>query len=74
MKEKDFFVITTNVESQYEKANFQQDRIFEMQGNYGYFECAKGCHQKRYENMRLVKQMVAETRKCKIPSYLVFVF
>lgn len=71
VSEKDFFVLTTNVESQFEKADFPQDKIFEVQGNYGYFQCAKGCHQKRYENMRLVKQMVAETRNCKIPSYLV---
>ncbi|MEY8356008.1 Sir2 silent information regulator family NAD-dependent deacetylase [Lachnospiraceae bacterium 54-53] len=68
---KDFFVITTNVESQFEKADFPMDKIFEVQGNYGYLQCAKGCHSKRYENMRLVKQMVAETRNCKIPSYLV---
>lgn len=31
---KDSFVITTNVESQFEKAGFPQEKIFEVQGNY----------------------------------------
>ena len=71
VKDKDYLVITTNVESQFEKAGFSFDKVFEIQGNYGYFQCAKGCHDKLYDNESLVKEMVEKTVDCKIPSELV---
>ncbi|TZE81886.1 Sir2 family NAD-dependent protein deacetylase [Calorimonas adulescens] len=71
VQEKEYFVITTNVESQFEKAGFPKDKIFEVQGNYAYLQCAKGCHDKLYYNEELIKEMAAHTKDCKIPSYLV---
>lgn len=68
---KDYFVVTTNVESQFEKAGFPKDHIFEVQGNYGFLQCAKGCHDKLYDNEKLIKTMTAHTKDCKIPSFLV---
>jgi NAD-dependent SIR2 family protein deacetylase len=68
---KDYFVITTNVEGQFTKAGVEKFRFFEIQGNYGYFQCAKGCHDKLYNNERLVAQMISATSDCRIPSYLV---
>ena len=44
VKDKNYFVITTNVDSQFEKSGFVADKVFEVQGNYGYLQCAKGCH------------------------------
>jgi NAD-dependent SIR2 family protein deacetylase len=67
----DYFVITTNVEGQFRKAGVEESRFFEVQGNYGYFQCAKGCHDKLYNNERLVAQMISETSDCRIPSSLV---
>jgi NAD-dependent SIR2 family protein deacetylase len=71
VKDKNYFVITTNVDSQFEKAGFPSDKVFEIQGNYGYLQCAKGCHDKLYDNESLVKEMVRRTIDCKIPSDLV---
>ena len=71
VKDKNYFVITTNVESQFEKAGFSFDKVFEIQGNYGYFQCSKGCHDKLYDNESMVKEMVEETVDCKVPSELV---
>lgn len=68
---KDYFVITTNVEGQFSKAGVEESRFFEVQGNYGYFQCAKGCHDKLYYNEQMVAQMVAETTDCRIPASLV---
>jgi NAD-dependent SIR2 family protein deacetylase len=68
---KDYFVITTNVEGQFTKSGVEKYRFFEVQGNYGYFQCAKGCHDKLYNNERLVAQMISETSDCRIPSSLV---
>lgn len=68
---KDYFVITTNVDGQFRKAGFDTDRLFEIQGDYAYFQCRYGCHNKLYYNEDRVKKMTAETIDCRIPSYLV---
>lgn len=71
VNEKEYFVLTTNVDHQFWLAGFAEERIFATQGDYGFFQCAKGCHKKLYENEAAVRSMVAEQRDCKIPSALV---
>jgi NAD-dependent SIR2 family protein deacetylase len=68
---KDYFVITTNVEGQFRKAGVEETRFFEVQGNYGYFQCEKACHDKLYYNEKIVEQMISQTTDCRIPSSLV---
>jgi len=72
VKRKNYFVITTNVDHQFYKASFPAEKIFAVQGDYGFFQCAKGCHNKLYYNEDIVKDMLAQTADCKIPAELVF--
>jgi len=71
VESKDHFVITTNVESQFHKAGFRDDRIFAVQGDYGLLQCASACHNTLYHNEAMVAEMLAHTVDCKIPSHLV---
>ena len=71
LKGKDYFVITTNVDHQFQKAGFDKQRLFYTQGDYGLFQCAKPCHQKTYDNEELVKRMIAEQQDMRIPTELV---
>ncbi len=71
LKEKDYFVITTNVDHQFQKAGFDKQRLFYTQGDYGLFQCAKPCHQKTYDNEEMVKRMIAEQQDMRIPSELI---
>ena len=71
VKDKEYFVLTTNVDGQFEKAGFLPERTFAVQGDYGLIQCAKGCHDKLYDDRALVSRMVAEQRDCRIPSALV---
>ena len=71
LKGKDYFVITTNVDHQFQKAGFDKQRLFYTQGDYGLFQCAKPCHQKTYDNEEVVTQMVTEQEDMRIPSELV---
>ena len=71
LQEKDYFVITTNVDHQFQKAGFDKQRLFYTQGDYGLFQCAKPCHQKTYDNEELVKRMIAEQMDMRIPSELI---
>ena len=71
IQNKDYFVLTTNVDHCFQKAGFDKHRLFYTQGDYGLWQCSRPCHQKTYDNEDVVKQMVAEQKDMKIPSGLV---
>ena len=71
VKEKDYFVLTTNVDHQFWKAGFEDERIFATQGDYGKIQCLKGCHKKTYDAVKLFTQMNQVRKDCKIPCGLV---
>jgi NAD-dependent SIR2 family protein deacetylase len=58
VKEKDYFVLTTNVDHCFQKAGFDKHRIFYTQGDYGLFQCSVPCHKETYDNEEMVKKMV----------------
>ncbi|HFF2554303.1 TPA: NAD-dependent deacetylase [Listeria monocytogenes] len=68
---KKHFVITTNVDHQFQKAGFLQDNIFQVQGDYGLIQCSTPCHDKTYPNEELVIEMVAKQQNLKIPTTLI---
>lgn len=57
---RDYFVLTTNVDAQFELAGFDTNRIFATQGDYGTMQCHKGCHQKIYSNQKAVEAIRAD--------------
>lgn len=71
VKGKDYFVITTNVDGQFEKSGFDSKRVFAVQGDYAYLQCAMGCHDKLYCNESLMREMARQTKDCRIPTELV---
>ena len=71
VKNKEYFVITTNVDHQFYKAGFAGERIFATQGDYGEIQCQKGCHQKVYNAEKLFKNMDSQRKDCMIPTGLV---
>lgn len=71
VKNKDYFVITTNVDEQFYKAGFDKNKIFATQGSYRFIQCKNACHNKIYDATDLVKEMIEKTKDCKIPSELV---
>ena len=68
---KDYFVLTTNVDHQFQKAGFDKHRLFYTQGDYGLFQCSRPCCQQTYDNERLVRQMVEQQNDMRVPSNLV---
>ena len=71
VKDKEYFVLTTNVEHQFWINDFEDKRIFATQGDYGLMQCEKACHDKLYSNEELVYEAIEKTDDCKIPSDLV---
>ena len=71
MKDKDYFVITTNVDHQFQLSGFDKNRLFYTQGDYGLFQCSKPCHNKTYDNKEQVLEMVRLQKHGLIPSTLI---
>ncbi len=71
VKDKDYFVLTTNVDHQFQLAGFDKKRLFYTQGDYGLWQCSKPCHQKTYDNEKMVRQMTAQQKDMKIPAELI---
>jgi NAD-dependent SIR2 family protein deacetylase len=71
VEDKDYFVLTTNVDHQFQLAGFDKKRLFYTQGDYGLWQCSKACHDKTYDNESAVRQMLAEQKNMKIPTELV---
>ena len=71
VKNKDYFVLTTNVEHQFWINGFDDERIFATQGDYGLLQCSEACHDKLYDNKEIIKEMLDSTADCKIPTELI---
>lgn len=71
VQDKDYFVLTTNVDHQFQKAGFDKHRLFYTQGDYGLFQCSEPCCQKTYDNEEIVRQMVEQQHDMRVSSDLV---
>ena len=71
VQDKDYFVLTTNVDHCFQKAGFDKYRLFYTQGDYGLWQCSRPCHKKTYDNEAAVRKMVEEQKNMRIPSELI---
>ncbi len=71
VKDRDYFVITTNVDHCFQKAGFDKKRLFYTQGDYGLFQCSEPCRNETYENEDIIRKMLSQQKDMKIPSELV---
>ena len=71
VRDKTHFVITTNVDGQFEKAGFSADRIFATQGDYAYFQPQSGSPKELYNNQEWVERALPTIKDCRIPTELV---
>ena len=68
--DKDYFVITTNVDHCFQKAGFDKKRLFYTQGDYGLFQCSEPCCQEAFDNEAVIREMVTRQENMKIPTEL----
>ena len=71
VEDKNYFVLTTNVDHQFQTAGFDKNRLFYTQGDYGLWQCSEPCHQKTYDNEETVRKMITEQKDMRIPAELV---
>ena len=70
IKDKDYFVLTTNVDHQFQRAGFDKKRLFYTQGDYGLFQCSTPCCRETFDNETTVREMVKRQKDRKIPTEL----
>ena len=70
VRDKDYFVITTNVDHCFQKAGFDKKRLFYTQGDYGLFQCSEPCCQEIFENEAIIREMVKRQENMKVPTEL----
>lgn len=71
VKDKDYFVLTTNADGQFFKAGFKSKRVFACQGDYGKIQCSKPCHNQLYDVEATVMAMIKTQKNFKVPSELI---
>ena len=70
VQDKDYFVITTNVDHCFQKAGFDKKRLFYTQGDYGLFQCSEPCCQETFDNEAVIREMVKRQENMRIPTEL----
>ncbi|QBF34897.1 deacetylase SIR2 [Mycoplasmopsis phocirhinis] len=68
---KNFFIITTNSDNALEAANFDDKKIFYIQGKYNLLQCKSMCHNKRYSMDNVVRQMIHEQKNMLVPLEII---
>ena len=68
--DKDYFVITTNVDHCFQKAGFDKKRLFYTQDDYGLFQCSEPCCQETFDNEAVIREMVKRQEYMKVPTEL----
>ena len=71
VEDKDYFVLTTNVDHQFQRAGFDKRRLFYTQGDYGLWQCPEPCHSKTYDNEETVRAMAKLQTDMRIPTELI---
>lgn len=71
VRDKDYFVLTTNVDHCFQRAGFDKARLFYTQGDYGLFQCSGPCRQETWDNESAVREMFEQQKDMRVPSGLI---
>ncbi len=70
LQDKDYFVLTTNVDHCFQKAGFDKKRLFYTQGDYGLWQCSGPCRSETYDNEAVVRAMRESESNMRVPADL----
>ena len=71
VKDKNYFVITTNVDGRFIDSKFDKDKIFAVQGDFALFQCSKPCRQETFYNEKYIREMIKYKKEMKIPTEII---
>jgi len=71
LEEKDYFVLTTNIDHTFQRAGFSKEHLCYTQGDFGLFQCSKPCHTDTYDNYATLQKMVQKEKNMSVPTELI---
>ena len=71
VQDREYFVLTTNVDHCFQRAGFDKARLFYTQGDYGLFQCSEPCRRETFDNEGVIRAMAEQQRDMRIPSSLI---
>lgn len=71
IKDKNYFIITTNVDHKFQQAGIDKQRLFYTQGDFGLLQCSKPCSNITYDNEDIILNMVYQQKYMKVPNELI---
>ncbi len=71
VKEKDYFIITSNGEQHFELSGFDEDKIYEVEGDWLHLQCGKACHNEFYPWSELAAKMAEAQMDGKVPTEMI---
>lgn len=71
IKDKNYFILTTNVDHKFQQSGIDKQRLFYTQGDYGLLQCSKPCHNAAYDNKEIILNMVKQQKNMKVPDELI---
>jgi len=58
VREKDYFVMTSNVDALFARCGFDQERIFTPQGDYAAMQCLTPCQQRTWPSRPIIEEIL----------------
>ncbi|OLS39076.1 Sir2 family NAD-dependent protein deacetylase [Bacillus sp. MRMR6] len=71
VKDKNYFVVTSNIDAHFPLAGFPKERLFEIEGNCRNLQCSHGCHNRIYPGDDVLSKMAQNQENGRVPSVLI---
>ena len=71
VKDKNYFVVTSNIDDHFRQAGFPKERLFEIEGNCRNLQCSNGCHDQIYPGDEILSRMAESQENGKVPLNLI---
>lgn len=71
IRNKDYFIVTSNGECHFEMSGFDPARIYEVEGNWLTMQCSHACHNTLYPSLEMTEKMAAAEKDGKVPSDMI---
>lgn len=71
VKDKNYFVVTSNIDAHFTQAGFPMERLFEIEGSCRNLQCTHGCHNQIYPGDDVLSNMARNQENGKVPTNLI---
>lgn len=71
VKDKNFFVVTSNIDDHFRQAGFPEEHLFEIEGNARNLQCTQRCHNQIYPGDEILSDMAKKQKNGKVPQSLI---